>query len=99
MEGVDHCNHIYINDDKTDTSNYAGMSVLPTIYRNFSSILLSRLTSYVDEINGDHLHRFDERDKLLIKYSEFKKYCKKLNTIWYNISYLWISRMSVAEPT
>ena len=44
------------NDDKTDSSNYAGMSVLSTTYRIFSSILLSRLTPYVDEINGDHLH-------------------------------------------
>jgi hypothetical protein len=44
--------------DKTDSSNYAGMSVLSTTYRIFSNILISRLTPYVDEINGDHLHRF-----------------------------------------
>jgi hypothetical protein len=42
---------VYNNDNKTDSSNYAGMSVLSTTYRTFPSILLSSLTPYADEIN------------------------------------------------
>jgi hypothetical protein len=48
--------------DKTDCSNYRGTSLLPTMYKILSSILLSRLTPYAEEIIGDYqcgfpLHR------------------------------------------
>jgi hypothetical protein len=36
------------------TSNYRGISLLSTSYNILSSILLSRLSPYVDEIIGDH---------------------------------------------
>jgi len=36
------------------TSNYGGISLLPTTYKIVSNII-SRLTPYVDEIIGDHL--------------------------------------------
>ena len=45
---------IYKNDDKTDCSNYRSISLLPTVYTILSNILLSRLTPYAEEINGDH---------------------------------------------
>jgi hypothetical protein len=45
---------IYEKDDKSDHGNYRGITLLPTTYRNLSNILLSRLTSYVDEFIGDH---------------------------------------------
>jgi hypothetical protein len=45
---------IYKKSDKTDCSNYRGISLLLTSYKILSSILLSRLTPYVDEIIGDH---------------------------------------------
>jgi hypothetical protein len=45
---------IYKKGDKTDCSNYRGISLLPTSYKTLSIILLSRLTPYVDEIIGDH---------------------------------------------
>jgi hypothetical protein len=45
---------IYKKGDKTDCSNYRGISLLPTSYKILSNILLSRLTPYVDEIIGDH---------------------------------------------
>jgi hypothetical protein len=35
-------------------SNYQGISLLSTLYKILSNILLSRLTPYVDEIIGDH---------------------------------------------
>jgi hypothetical protein len=43
---------IYKKGDKTDCSNYLGISVLPTLYKISSNILVSRLSPYLDEIIG-----------------------------------------------
>jgi hypothetical protein len=40
--------------DKTDCSNYRGISLLPATYKILSIILLSRLTPCAEEIIGDH---------------------------------------------
>jgi hypothetical protein len=40
--------------DKTDSSNYRGMSLLSTSYKILSNILLARLTPYGVEIIGNH---------------------------------------------
>jgi hypothetical protein len=45
---------IHKKGDKTDCSNYRGMSLLSTSYNILSNILLARLTPYADEIIGDH---------------------------------------------
>jgi len=45
---------IHKKGDKTDCNNYRGISLLPTTYKILSNILLSRLTPYAKEINGDH---------------------------------------------
>ena len=45
---------IYKKGDKTDCSNYRGMSVFPTTHKILSNILLSSLTQYAEEIVGDH---------------------------------------------
>jgi hypothetical protein len=45
---------VYKKGDKTDCSSYWGISLLPTLYKIVSNILLSRLSPYVDEIIGDH---------------------------------------------
>jgi hypothetical protein len=45
---------IYKKGDKTDCSNYRGISLLTTTYKILSNILLSRLTPYAEEIIGDH---------------------------------------------
>jgi hypothetical protein len=45
---------IHKNGNKTDCSNYWGISLLSTSYKILSNILLSRLSPYVDEIIGDH---------------------------------------------
>ena len=44
---------IYKKDDKTDYSNYTGISLLPTMYKILSHILLSRLTPDAEEIIGN----------------------------------------------
>jgi hypothetical protein len=40
--------------NKTDCSNYTGIPLLSTTYKILSSILLSRLTPYAEEIIRDH---------------------------------------------
>jgi len=45
---------IYTKGDKTDCSNYRGISLMPTTYKILSNILLSRLTPYAEEIIGNH---------------------------------------------
>jgi hypothetical protein len=48
------CVPIHKQSDKTDCSNYRGISLLSTSYKILSNILLARLTPYADEIIGDH---------------------------------------------
>jgi len=50
--------HIYKKDDKTDCSNYTGISLLPTMYQILSNILLSRLTSCAKKITGNQQCEF-----------------------------------------
>jgi hypothetical protein len=45
---------IHKKNDKTDCSNYRGISLLSNSYKILSDILLSRLIPYVDTIIGDH---------------------------------------------
>ena len=45
---------MYKKGNKTDFSNYRGISLLLTTYTVLSNILLSRFTPYVEEIIGDH---------------------------------------------
>ena len=62
--------------DKTDCNNYRGISLLPTTYKIFSNILLSRLTPYAKEIIGDHQCGF-RCNRSTIIYSAFAKYLRK----------------------
>ena len=45
---------IYKKGVKTDCINYRGISLLSTMYKILSNILLTRLTPYTQEITGDH---------------------------------------------
>jgi hypothetical protein len=45
---------IHKKGDKTDCSNYRGISLLSTSCKILSNILLSRLIPYADEIIGDY---------------------------------------------
>jgi hypothetical protein len=45
---------IYKKGDKTDCSNYRGISLLSNTYKILSNILLSRLIPYAEEIIGEH---------------------------------------------
>ena len=44
----------YKKSDKKDCTNYRGISLLTTTYKILFNILLSSLTSYAEEITGDH---------------------------------------------
>jgi hypothetical protein len=54
---------IHKKGDRTDCSNYRGISVLSNSYTILSSILLSRLSPYIDKIIGDH-HLSDTGEKM-----------------------------------
>jgi len=80
---------IYKKGDKTDCSNYRGISLLPIMYKTLSNILLSRLTPYAEEIAVDHQCGFDTTGQLLIIYSAFIKCLRKNgNTMKQQISSL-----------
>jgi hypothetical protein len=75
---------IYKNGDKTDCGNYSGISLLSTTYKILSSILLSKLIPYAEEINGDHQCGLGCN-----KSSGFIKYLRKYgNTMKQCMSYL-----------
>ena len=44
---------VYKKGDKTDCSNYRGISFLSNTYKILSNILLTGLTPYAEEIIGD----------------------------------------------
>jgi hypothetical protein len=48
---------IYKKGNKTDCSNYRGVSVLPAMYRILFNIPLLRLTPYAGEIIGDPMQQ------------------------------------------
>jgi len=45
---------IYKKGDKTDFSNYRGISLSATTYKILSTILPSWLTPYAEEVIGEH---------------------------------------------
>jgi hypothetical protein len=55
-------------DDKIDSSNYRGITLLSTSYETLSNILLSRLSPYTHEIIGDYQCGF-RRDRSTNKIS------------------------------
>jgi hypothetical protein len=63
--------------NKTDCSNYRGITLLASTYKILSDILLPRLTPYAEEIIGYHQCNFDATGQLLIIYSPFIKYFRK----------------------
>jgi hypothetical protein len=44
---------VYKKGDKTDCSDYRGISLLPTMYKILSNIVLLKLTPYAEEIIGN----------------------------------------------
>ena len=68
---------MYKKVDKTDCSNYRGMSLLSTMYKILSNTMLSKLTPNAEEIIGDINVDFDATGQLLITYSAFGKFLRR----------------------
>jgi hypothetical protein len=49
---------VHKKGDKTDCSNYRGISLLSTSYKIVSNIFLSMISPYINEIIGDHQCEF-----------------------------------------
>jgi hypothetical protein len=58
---------IHKKGDKTDCSNYHGMSLLSTSYKILLNILLSWLSPYIHEIIGDHQHGFENNRSTIVQ--------------------------------
>jgi hypothetical protein len=68
---------IHKKGNKTDCSNYHGISLLPTSYKMLLNILLLRLSPHIEEIIGEHRVGFDVTDQLLIRFSALARYWRK----------------------
>jgi hypothetical protein len=67
----------YKKGNKSDCSNYRGLSRLPTKYEILSNILLSRLTQYGKKKLAIISVDFDATDLLMIIYFTFFKYLRR----------------------
>jgi hypothetical protein len=67
----------YEKCDKTDCSNYRGISILSTTYKIISNILLSRLTPNVEQLLGIMSVNFNTTSQLLILDCAFMKYSRR----------------------
>ena len=63
--------------DKTDCSNYTGISLLSIAYKILCNILLSRLTPHAEAIIGDHQCGFRRNRSITDHNSAFIKYLGK----------------------
>ena len=78
---------------KKECRYYRGISLLSTMYKIFSNILLSRVTPYAEEITKSSNVDFDATDQLLTIYSALFEYLRKnRNTMKQCIRYLQTSR-------
>jgi hypothetical protein len=88
MERVDY--HTYSQKvDKTDCSNYRGISLLSTSYKILSDVPLARLTPYADETTGDHQCGFRCEDERLIIFYIYGTYWSKSGSVMVQTSAIY----------
>jgi hypothetical protein len=84
--------------DKTDSSNYWGISLLSTAYTMLSNILLSRLTLNVYKIIRHYQSGLQHNTSTTVRYSAFTQYLRKnRNKVQQYISYLYTSRKPIIQ--
>jgi hypothetical protein len=84
--------------DKTDCSNYRGISLMSTSYNILSNFLLCRLIPYAGEIVGDHQCVFRRNSSTTDQFSISVRYWRKSGSkMAQYISYLYISRKPMIQ--
>jgi hypothetical protein len=84
--------------DKTDCSNYRGISLLSSSYKILSNILLARLTQYADEIIGNHQCGFRRNSSTTDHIFIFCRYWRKNGSVFVRyVIYLQISGKSTIQ--
>jgi hypothetical protein len=69
---------VYKKGNKTDCRNYHGISLLSISYKILFKVLLSRLSSYVEEIIGDHQCGFQYSRTTTDQIFAFIRYQRKI---------------------
>jgi hypothetical protein len=89
---------VHKKGDKTDCNNYRGISLLSTSYEILSNVVLSRLSSYMLKVIGDHQCGFNcnrsTTDQIFCIHRVLEK---SGNTIRQYISYSFISRKPMMQ--
>jgi hypothetical protein len=67
VKGVHYCRNLQKGWDRTACINYQEISMLLTLYKILSNILLSSLSLYTEEITGIISMGFNVTDQLLIR--------------------------------
>jgi hypothetical protein len=89
---------IHRKGDKTECSNYRGISLLSTSYKILSNILLARLTPYADEIIGDQQCGFRRNRSTTDQIFYIRQILEKNGSVMArHVSYLWISRKPTTQ--
>jgi hypothetical protein len=85
--------------NKTECNNNRGLSLLSTVYRILSNILLVRLTPYVNEVNGDHQCGFRRNRSTMDQIFYIRQMLEKKNgsIMGRCINYLWTSRKPMTQ--
>jgi hypothetical protein len=73
--------------NKSDYSNYRGISLLSNSYKIVSNILLSTLSPYIDEIIGDHQYGFRRNRSTTDQVFAFVRYSKNGSTMRQYVNY------------
>ena len=81
---------IWKKGDKTGCNNYRSISLLSTMYRILSNILLSRLTPYAEEINRGS-------EWIMMQHVNYWSYILRSSNNWEKVGIRWSSVLAICR--